>query len=196
MNSARLRQTLSSVYERQTLWGSHVFQPFSASRTFWSAVSRENGGTNTVILSPLNFRLSCKFSLLWIDFKAKAALPELHHTVRGEWFSLMHDGSTNESWRSCVSIRITRPHFANAPFSYFWDVEPVSSHSKSALRLRVDKNSMSFKILTFSSSLRRSKLAWKLVDAPLRISHTVEASGFALTAIMVRYLSWSRLALW
>src|SRR6266446_4146036 len=45
MNSARLRQMLSTVYASETRSGSRLFQASSASRTFWMAESRSNGGT-------------------------------------------------------------------------------------------------------------------------------------------------------
>src|SRR6266540_6033337 len=45
MNSERFRQWLSSVYASATFSGSREFQASSASRTFWMAVSRVNGGS-------------------------------------------------------------------------------------------------------------------------------------------------------
>src|SRR3954468_8207132 len=44
-NSARLRQTLSTVYESDTRSGSRLFQASSAIRIFWMAEFRSNGGT-------------------------------------------------------------------------------------------------------------------------------------------------------
>src|SRR5882672_2710535 len=49
MNSARLRQLLSTVYASDTRLGSQLFQPSSAARTFSTADSCVKGGTGARI---------------------------------------------------------------------------------------------------------------------------------------------------